>query len=164
NPALRILTRYVDLGQADLLAADSALQNAFGNHVRDLLVLALGARRDMAELARTRGLRAARLRAMQDDIRRSCHRPNFSVHSVAAGYGVTVRYIQRLFEESGQTFTEYLTEQRLAAAYQALRQPASAEVPVSTIAYDCGFSDVSHFNRLFRQRFGCTPSDVRKQN
>ena len=31
----------------------------------------------------------------------------------------------------------------------------------STIAYNLGFNDVSHFNRSFRQRFGCTPSDVR---
>jgi AraC-like DNA-binding protein len=32
---------------------------------------------------------------------------------------------------------------------------------VSTIAFDCGFADASHFNRVFRQCFGCTPSDVR---
>lgn len=81
--------------------------------------------------------------------------------AVAARHGVSVRYVQRLFEESGLTFTAYLTEQRLAAAYKALRRRAAADVPVSTIAFDCGFADVSHFNRSFRQRFGCTPSDVR---
>jgi AraC-like DNA-binding protein len=35
-------------------------------------------------------------------------------------------------------------------------------VPISTIAFDCGFSDISHFNRVFRRQFGCTPSDVRR--
>jgi AraC-like DNA-binding protein len=162
NPALRMLSRYVDLGQADLIAADPALQTAFTNHVCDLLVLALGATRDAAELARTRGVPAARLRAMKDDVHKSCHRPDLSVHAVAARNGVSARYAQRIFEESGITFTLYLAEQRLAAAYKALRRAASVDVPISTIAYDCGFSDVSHFNRLFRQRFGCTPTDVRK--
>jgi AraC-like DNA-binding protein len=68
--------------------------------------------------------------------------------------------VQRIFAESGSTFTQYVTEQRLAAAYKALRH-ISNDLPISTIAYDCGFANVSHFNRLFRQRFGCTPSDVR---
>ena len=54
-----------------------------------------------------------------------------------------------------------LLEQRLAAAYRGLRRLTPANVPISTIAFDCGFTDISHFNRMFRQRFGCTPSDVR---
>ena len=29
------------------------------------------------------------------------------------------------------------------------------------IAFAAGFGDVSHFNRMFRRRFGDTPSDVR---
>jgi AraC-like DNA-binding protein len=159
---MRMLARHVDLGEADLIAADVALQAAFANHVCDLLALALGATRDAAEQAQTRGLPAARLRAMKDDIRKSCRRPGLTVRAVAARYSVSARYVQRLFEESGSTFTQYLTEQRLAAAYNALRRSASAGAAISTIAYDCGFSDVSHFNRLFRRRFGCTPTDLRK--
>jgi AraC-like DNA-binding protein len=162
NSALRMLRRYLDLAQADLLIAEPALQTAFTHHVCDLLALALGATKDAAELARTRGLPAARLHAMKDDIRRLCHQPDLSVHAIAARHKVSARYAQRVFEESGSTFTDYLSEQRLSEAYRALRHPASAAIPISTIAYDCGFSDVSHFNRLFRRRFGCTPSDVRK--
>jgi AraC-like DNA-binding protein len=158
NPAQRMLLRYLRLARADHIAADPALQHAFADHVCDLLALVLGATRDAAELARTRGVPAARFRAFQDDIRKSHGRPDFSVHTVAARHGISPRYVQRVFEERGTTFTQYLSEQRLASAHQALRGSTAA---ISTIAYDCGFSDVSHFNRLFRQRFGCTPSDVR---
>ena len=104
---------------------------------------------------------AARLRSMKDDIRRNCHRHDLSVHTVAARYGVSARYVQRIFEEDGSTFTQYLTEERLTAAYKALRRRVPSNQPVGTIAYECGFADVSHFNRLFRQRFGCTPTDAR---
>jgi AraC-like DNA-binding protein len=162
NPAQRMLLRYLELGQEDQIAADQDLQAAFSDHVCDLLALALGATRDATELARSRGVRAARLRAMQDDVRKSCHLADLSVHAVAARHGVGARYVQRLFEESGSTFTQYLAEQRLAAAYKALCRRTSADLPISTIAFDCGFSDVSHFNRAFRQRFRCTPSEVRK--
>ena len=53
---------------------------------------------------------------------------------------------------------QFVMEQRLAAARKALA--AGSTVPILTIAYNLGFNDVSHFNRSFRQRFGCTPSDV----
>jgi AraC-like DNA-binding protein len=161
NPALRMLLRYLELAQEDHLAPTLELQMAFTNHVCDLLALAIGATRDAAELARTRGLSSARLRAMKDDIGKARNRPDLSVHSLAARHGVSARYVQRIFEESGFTFTQYVTEQRLEAAYKALRRRTSVNVPISTIAYDCGFADVSHFNRVFRQRFGCTPTDVR---
>jgi AraC-like DNA-binding protein len=31
------------------------------------------------------------------------------------------------------------------------------------VAYDCGFGDVSYFNRMFRRQFGAAPSDIRAQ-
>jgi AraC-like DNA-binding protein len=160
SPALQMLVRYLDLVRRDNVVAAPELAAAFTDHVCDLLALALGPTRDAAEQARTRGLSAARLQAMKDDIADNLHRPGLSVRTIAARLGVSVRRVQRIFEESGLTFTAYLTEQRLAAAYKALRR-APADVPVSTIAFNCGFADVSHFNRSFRQRFGCTPSDVR---
>jgi AraC-like DNA-binding protein len=162
NPTLTMLMRYLDLGQDEHVSVDPALRAAFTDHVCDLLALVLGATRDATETAQRRGVAAARLQVMKEDICRFARRPDLSVHTVAQRHGVSPRYVQRVFEESGSTFTQYLAEQRLAAAHKALRRASSA-LPIGTIALDCGFSDVSHFNRLFRQRFGCTPSDVRKR-
>jgi AraC-like DNA-binding protein len=164
DPALQLLLGYLDLARDDHVARAPALRDAYANHVVDLLALTLGATRDAGEQARQRGVPAARLRAIQDDVARSCREPGLSVHGIARRHGVGARYVQRIFEESGTTFTEYLAEQRLAAAYRALRHPMAQGRSISTIAYDCGFSDVSHFNRLFRRRYGCTPSDVRRRS
>ena len=41
------------------------------------------------------------------------------------------------------------------------REPDFAERPVSSIAYDVGFGDLSYFNRCFRRAYGATPSNVR---
>jgi len=160
DPAQRMLRRHLQHAQEDLVAGGPDLRAAFIDHISDLLALTLGATGDAAHSARARGLPAARLRAIQDEIRKTCHHPELSVHSVAARHGVSERYVQRIFEQSGVTFTQYLTEQRLLAAYKALRRQAA--VPISTVAYDCGFSDISHFNRVFRRRFGCAPSELRK--
>jgi AraC-like DNA-binding protein len=159
SPALQMLMRYLDLARRDNVVTTPELAAAFSNHVSDLLALALGPTRDAAEQARTRGLRAARLQAIKDDIADNLGRPDLSVHAFAARHSVSARYVQRLFEESGCTFTQFVLEQRLTAAYKALA--ARPNVPIFSIVYDLGFNDVSYFNRSFRQRFGCAPSDVR---
>lgn len=60
--------------------------------------------------------------------------------------------------EVGKTFTQYLNDLRFGAACVRLRQ---SDRPVATIAQDCGFATMSHFNRQFRQRAGMTPREYR---
>jgi AraC-like DNA-binding protein len=44
-----------------------------------------------------------------------------------------------------------------------LADPRRDNEKISSIAYDCGFSDVSYFNRMFRRSYGAVPSEVRAQ-
>ncbi len=63
----RLLTSYVQ--SADPLSLESPhLAWAFATHVQDLIALAIGPTRDGAEIAQGRGLRAAQLRAIMEDI------------------------------------------------------------------------------------------------
>jgi AraC-like DNA-binding protein len=80
---------------------------------------------------------------------------------VAARHRLPVRYVQRLFEVDAVTFTEFVLGERLGRAHRLLTDPRLFERPVATIAFEVGFSDPSYFNRLFRRRFGDTPSAVR---
>jgi AraC-like DNA-binding protein len=75
---------------------------------------------------------------------------------------VSPRYIHMLFEAEGKTFTEYVHEQRLGKAHRMLISPAYAATRIGDIAYAVGFSEQSTFNRLFRQAFGATPSEIRQ--
>ena len=75
--------------------------------------------------------------------------------------GVTPRYVQRLFESDGTTFSEFLVGQRLARAHRLLCEPNLGHMAISEIAYDAGFGDLSYFNRRFRRLYGLTPRDVR---
>ena len=74
-----------------------------------------------------------------------------------------VRSLQRLFSEDGVSFTDFVARERLTLAYRTLRDIALADRPISTVAFDCGFQNVSHFNRVFRLRFGASPSDVARR-
>src|SRR5262249_42767897 len=159
---LHLLTGYVGLLCKDHPISSAELERAFVTHVHDLLALTLGASRDTAEAARSRGLRAARLNALKTDIIDHLGDHPLTVGALARRHRVTPRYVQMLFEPEGRTFSEFVLEQRLALAHRRLSDPRFAGLTISAIAFDAGFANLSHFNRTFRRRYDASPSDVRE--
>jgi AraC-like DNA-binding protein len=162
SEALHLLLDYLDVALRSQPMASAHLEQAFTTHVCDLVALAIGATREASELARDRGLKAARLNAAQADIGGRLEEEALTLADVAGRLGVTSRYLQRLFESAGTTFTEYVKEQRLARAYRMLADMRLCDRTVTTIAFEVGFGNLSYFNRLFRRHYGATPSDVRE--
>ena len=161
NPALQLLTRYIGILQEAGTFAVPGLRRQAVIHIHDLMALAIGATRDAADIAKSRGARAARLRAIKEDIATRLDQPDLSVVTIAAQHRIKPRWVQRLFESEGTTFTEYVLAQRLVRAHRLLTDPLHANQKVSTIALDIGFGDLSYFNRAFRRRYGTTPSELR---
>jgi AraC-like DNA-binding protein len=85
----------------------------------------------------------------------------FSIAHVAEAQGITPRAIQKLFSREGTTYSSYVLGRRLALA-QGMILSEAATVPISQIAYNVGFNDLSYFNRTFRTRYGTRPSDLRR--
>jgi AraC-like DNA-binding protein len=161
NEALRLMTKYLEiLWRGPPLEAPEARRLA-ATHVHDLIALALGATRDGMALAAGRGLRAARLRAVQADILENLADPKLSVAMIAHRQRVTPRYVHMLFELEGLTFSEFVLGERLVRAHRLLSDPRFAGLTISAVAFAAGFGDLSYFNRTFHRRFGATPSDVR---
>jgi AraC-like DNA-binding protein len=156
---LSLLVSYADIvPNTDVTAAPDIRHHLVG-HVHDLVTLVLGATRDGHHMAAGRGLRAARLRAIKGDIMGNL--VGLSAATIAARQGITPRHLRRLFEGEGTSFSAFVLEARLSRAHRVLTDPRASERPIGTIAFDAGFGDLSYFNRVFRRRFGATPSDVR---
>jgi AraC family transcriptional regulator len=82
-----------------------------------------------------------------------------TLDDVAASVGVSVFHLMRIFRRAiGVTPHQYLMRIRLLRAVQMLRD---TEQPVTTIAYDAGWSDLSNFTRTFRREVGCSPGQYR---
>ena len=94
-------------------------------------------------------------------IERRLHDPNLSAARIARFEGISERYLQKLFEQNGETFSHYLRERRLQRARAALTAPGDLRTPVADVAYACGFGDAANFNRLFKERFGLPPGAFR---
>ncbi|MBZ9993128.1 AraC family transcriptional regulator [Mesorhizobium sp. BH1-1-4] len=159
--ALRLLVGYLKT----VLLADTALSPQVGElvstHVYDLVAMALGATHDAHETARRRGVRAARLRSIKDDIAANLASRDLSVDMLAVRHQISQRYIRALFESEGTNFTDFVLAARLARAHRLLVADRFALRAIGAIAFEAGFADLSHFNHSFRRRYGATPSDVR---
>ena len=136
---------------------------AISTHILDLIALSVGADQDAAAQAKCRGVRAARLQAIKADVASHFSDVDLSVVAVAARHSVTPRYVHKLFEAEGATFSEYVLARRLEFAYRMLTDPRLIARPIASIAFDSGFSDLSHFNRAFRRRYDATPTGVRAE-
>ena len=162
QPGVRFLRSYLKLLlDADIEAGDPQLKEHIGQTLIDLVALCLGAAGEAAELAKVRGLKSARLRAIKAEIKAGFSQHEFSVGQVAVHLGVTPRYVQALLHGLGQTFTERVLELRLQKARTMLASRRCDHLWIIEIASACGFNEVSHFNRCFRRRFGDTPSGYR---
>jgi AraC-like DNA-binding protein len=131
---------------------------AIANHVLDLVALGFGARGELAAEARRGGLRAVRLKAVLTILGQRFAEPDFSAQKLAAAAGLSERYVNELLYEAGASFTLRLNELRMRKAAELLGQRQGR---ISDIAFECGFNDLSYFNRCFRRRFGLTPTAAR---
>lgn len=83
-----------------------------------------------------------------------------TIEQLAAQVQLSPYHFARMFKQSfAQTPHHYITERRLQAAYQAIRQE---DVSLSDLATGFGFSDQSHFGKAFKKRFKQTPSQYRR--
>jgi AraC-like DNA-binding protein len=156
-PELRLLRAYL----SGLFALDQDHDPTLAaTHIRELVLSAVGVRGDVRALLRESGAHAVRQSAVLQMIRQRAGERGLNPAEVAREAGISVRYLHQLLEPTGRTFSQHLLEQRLQRALEALRNPEECG-KIADIAFACGFSDISHFNRSFRRAFGDTPHGVR---
>lgn len=93
--------------------------------------------------------------------RNNLSNPELSIQSVASRFKISVRTVHQRFSEHGTSFGRWIVNNRLDACQQALQDPSRRALTITEIAYSLGFNDLSHFNRLYRARFGETPGASR---
>lgn len=158
---LALLLRYAQLVVANNGFIRDA-GSAVARHVHDLVAIGISGSPELALALANRGARAAaRLAAIKAEIMSRLSDCTLSISAVATKFGITPRYIARLFEQEGTSFTAFLLEQRLSLARSLLNDRSRTETSISTIALASGFGDISYFNKCFRRRYGMTPSDAR---
>ena len=96
--------------------------------------------------------------AVVHDIMHELRREDFfdNIQNVASRYGITSRYLQKIFlQYTGLTPKLYSKINRFQNSLQRIGQK---DASLTSIAYDCGYFDQSHFIKEFKSFTGITPS------
>jgi AraC-like DNA-binding protein len=154
SPALQLLDGYL----AALFGLDKQFDPTLASqHIRDLALSAIGVTADAQEVVRQRGVAAARLEVLLDRLSRDATEAGLDPTRFAERMGVSARYLHRLLEPTGRSFSEHLLTSRLTHAAAMLRDPRLSQMRIGEIAEKSGFRDLSHFSRSFRRHYGDTP-------
>lgn len=97
--------------------------------------------------------------AARTAIERELGSASFNVARLCQTLGISRSTLHRLFEEDGGV-QAFIRGRRLEAVRSALSDATSRE-PLHMLADRLGFSDSAHLSRLFRSRYGMTPTDFR---
>jgi len=83
----------------------------------------------------------------------------FDLDHLARSTGLSHRYVQRVMERHGTTFSALLREKRMEYARNRL---ISSRCKIDEIVADSGYSELSAFYRAFKRQFGYAPGAVRR--
>lgn len=146
----------------DLVAHASDLPEADAErvlaHATDLMVALLASGTNPERSGAVHRTALARAKAY---IHSHASDPALSPDEIAAAVNISTRYLHKLFEGEHETVALHLRGIRLRCAREQLLDPRLAGRGIAAIAHDCGFGDVSGFNRVFKAAYGVTPHELR---
>ena len=80
--------------------------------------------------------------------------------SLADMVGMTPVSFSRFFRlRTGKTLSDYIIDIRLGFATRML---VDSTRTIAEVCYDCGFNNLSNFNRMFKRKKGCSPKEFRE--
>lgn len=87
--------------------------------------------------------------------------PALSRSSIAAAHRMSARTLDRLFADQPWSVSGLIRHERLEAVRRDLADPSLGHSSVAALAARWCFFDAAHFSRVFRQNYGCPPSQTR---
>ena len=127
--------------------------------VESLCVSAMGD--DVSPRAQSRAELLLRIRAY---IEAHLDDPDLAPTQIASAHFVSKRYLHKLAESEGTTVARWIRERRLERCRRDLVDQRCRDETVSSIGIRWGLTDAAHFSRLFRDAFGCSPTEYRQRH
>lgn len=97
-------------------------------------------------------------------VRENLNDPSLDASTIARGVNLSARHVYQLFEHDEKPLMRWVWSERLERCRRDLAQPALRARSIGEIAFQWGFSNVSHFSRSFKNEFGMTPREFRQQS
>ena len=154
-----IVSNFISHLYRQLHGLDSASTAAVHQALVDLLIAALAG-------TSTRGMFTSNQLVMRQRIKSFVETrlsdPCLNCTLVSEAHGISVRYLNKLFENDDVSLSEWMWARRLDRARVSIESSQTTGQSITQIAYDWGFKDPAHFSRAFKARYGEPPSAYRR--
>ena len=155
----QIMTNFATSAFRQSLQLDEHSQDQVARTFVELLATSI---RESANMpTRQRANRETQLIRVKQFIAARLKDPSLSPKLIAAENGISVRYLQVLFEDEGVSPNRYIIDQRLERAKQDLANVKFSHKSISEICFGWAFGDTAHFSRAFKAKFGKSPRTFR---
>jgi AraC-like DNA-binding protein len=142
---------------------DEATSTQVGSAVLDLFHVGLAAELDRRGAIETGTRRRALRTRCRAFIETHLADPDLTPAAVAAAHHISVRYLHRLFEDTGDGVAGLIRRRRLDRVRRDLLDPTLADRPVAAVGARWGFADAAHFTRVFKRAYGLPPAGFRQE-
>jgi len=88
---------------------------------------------------------------------------DLNLDRIASALHCSKRYLHKVFSDAGSTLTQFIWDMRLERCREDLLDPRLAGRSITEIAFAWGFTNSAHFSRAFRNHFGCSARDCRRE-
>lgn len=147
--------------QDQFLSCSEAELNALATACLTLLPTAIGACSDDGRDNVGRHTSNLLFAKLAQEVRDELSNSRLTPQLAADRCGISVRYVHKIFAERGTTFGEFVRNSRLEKICEALSGKSCREENIQELATRWGFEELSTFNRAFKKRLNCTPSQFR---
>ncbi|MTI54735.1 helix-turn-helix domain-containing protein [Geosporobacter ferrireducens] len=83
---------------------------------------------------------------------------------IANEFNISTRYLHSLFAEKGISMGHWIRDKRLEQCRRQLVHVGRYKTSITDIAFQWGFNDSAHFSKVFKKKYGITPSEYQKRH
>jgi len=150
-----ILSMTKELNHLDQASSD------LSNNIINMIAMAFSSSVMLEQIGSKSVVKESLINRIHQYIEMNLCNSDLNNQSIAASQGISLRYLNKLFEEQSDSVHSLVLEKRLKRSLKLLQDPAYSGHSIETIAYNVGFSSAAHFSRCFKKYFGQNPSQYR---
>lgn len=129
----------------------------------DVLTAALATALDAQHTVPPHTRRRALMARIHAFIQANLGNADLTPDTIAAAHHISLRYLHKLFQQDGHTVAGWVRVRRLEQCRRDLANPRLAARPINAIAARWGFTNPAHFSQAFRNAYGHSPRQFRRQ-
>ncbi len=136
-------------------------QNRYARHLLDMIATSYAVAFESVTSASS--ITSGRHAKVKLFIEQHLRDPELSPRSIAGQLKLSSRYLRMIFASSDEKVSAYILRRRLEECARQMADPRWRGHSITEIAFAWGFNSAPHFTRSFRERYGASPRDFRRQ-